>query len=221
MIRRFVMLVAAVGALTACPGKNLKSTVPESELAALSPEERGGIDTARGDVDLATQALNAAKAEVTAAERAKDIAKEEERKAKAQVAIAETNYKSSQEGGVADELLAARATKDRAYSVLHAAKEEVAHQDAVHDLAKAKRDEAEAWLKHARAKVELEKARAIARKSGDTSPEAQQRLADFEEQAAAANRKHAKSRISTAKAQKDADQARDKSEKARASIPAG
>lgn len=220
-MRRVLVIAVLAAGLAACPGKTLKTTVPESELAALSPEERGGIDAARGDVDLATQALNAAKAEVTAAERAFDIAKEEVRKAKAGVAIAETNYKSSQEGGQADELLAAKNGRDRAYAVLNAARVEEGHQRAVVDLAEAKQDEAEAWLTHSRAKVELEKARAINRKSGDTSPEAQQRLADFEDQAAKANRNHAKRRIATAKAQKSADQARDKSEQARASIPAG
>jgi hypothetical protein len=143
------------------------------------------------------------------------------RKAKAGVAIAETNYKSSQEGGNADELLQARDQKARAQSVLHSAKVEQEHQSAVVSLTKAKLAEAEAWLMHSRSKVELEKARAIHRKSGDSSPEAQQKLADFEDQAAKANRNHANKRIATAKAQQKADQARDKSEAARASIPAG
>lgn len=221
MIRRIALVAIAAVGLAGCPAKNLRSTVPESELAALSPEERGGIDAARGDVDLATQAVNSAKAEVTSAERAYDISKDEVRKAKAGVSIAETNYKSAQEGGDADELLQARDLKARAQSTLHATKVEQSHQSAVVSLAKAKLNEAEAWLTHSRAKVELEKARAIHRKSGDTSPEAQQRLADFEDQAADANRNHAKRRISTAKAQQKADQARDKSEAARASIPTG
>lgn len=226
MTRQLALLLFISLALAGCPaGKNLKTTVPESELAALSPEERAGIDNARGDVDLATQSVNAAKAELTSSQRAYDISKEEVRKAKAGVAISETNYKSAQEGaaagGNADELLAARNQKDRANATLHAAKVEQTHQGTVVDLAKAKLGEAEAWLTHSRAKVELEKARAIARKSGDTSPEAQTKLASFEEQAAKANRNHANRRITTAKAQKSADQARDKSEAARASIPAG
>jgi hypothetical protein len=71
MIRRIVFVAVAASVLAGCPsGKNLKTTVPESELAALSPEERGAIDAARGDVDLATQSVNSAKAEVTSAERA-------------------------------------------------------------------------------------------------------------------------------------------------------
>lgn len=205
-------------ALVAC-GPKIKHDVSESELAALSPEERGAIDAARSEVEQATGVLNQAKSELDAAKRQHGIAKEETKRAKADLAIAKTQHESATTGGDAEEMLQSKERLRKAELTLSYHQAEEAHQAARVNLAAAKLDESEALHLAARAKVEAEKAKALQLKKGDTSPEAQEKLAAFQKQAAEASIAHAKKRGQTAKAQEKAEKMRDKAEAARQNIP--
>ena len=223
-MRKFasIAISLAVGSLfvAACGGsKHLTHTVEPTSVSILSPEERAPVDQAELEVTQAQNAVNAAQQQLAQSQRDRDIAHAEVKKAKADLAIEETNLKSANEGHQADEMLQAKQRRDKADATLTYSKLESKHQDCEVTLAERKLDEANAWLLHAQAEVELAKAKAIQTKTNDTSPEGQERLANFETQAAKLNHAHARARQDTAAAQKKCDDARTAATAAKSAIP--
>lgn len=218
-MRKIVLALVLTLPLAACGGRHPHAAVSDSEVSSLSPDERSGIDAARAEVTQATQAQSQARADIEVEKRQVDVASQEVKRAKAELAISETNMKSATEGQNSDEMISAKQRREHAHATLDYQKTELSHQESELDLGRAKLNEAGAWEYYARSKVELEKARALTKKLGDASPDAQAKLAKAEQQAAGANLKHANARGATQKAQKRAEKLRAESDTLKAAIP--
>lgn len=214
--------ILAVGPLAGCGGSHhVSSAVSDSQLSSLTPEERAQIDAARNEVTQATQAESQARSDIEVEKRQVDVAAQEVKRAKATLAISKTNLKSANEGGVSDEMLQAKDRVDHDKAELDYEDAEYDHQKQELELGRTKLAEAQAWEYYARAKVELEKVKAVAAKTGDESPDMQTKVAKAQQQAANANLKYANARADTAKAQKRADKAKAQAETAKAAVPGG